>query len=344
MPKQYKYQKSFTFNGKRYNVRADTKKELEEKILQKKLSLHKDGGFIESNIRFSEWADTCLHTYKKVAPNTMKRYEYFVRSTITKYIGEMPISKIRPIDCQEVLNKQEGNSKYQITQVKQFLNFFFDKAVQNGLIKTNPAQYLEKPFGTKTERRSLTQEEREIFLRVSKATERFNIFLLMYYCGCRPAEAIKANGGDIVKKGDYHYLHIRGTKSKNADRMVPIPEEFYQRIKNTKKGLPIAPNDYGNYHSDSSYKRCFKSLKRAMNIEMGCKVYRNELIPPLPLDDDFVPYFFRHTYCTDLQKKGIDIRMAQKLMGHSDISLTANIYTHFDDDLMELAAQKINRV
>ena len=81
-----------------------------------------------------------------------------------------------------------------------------------------------------------------------------------------------------------------------------------------------------------------------MNIEMGCKVYRNELIPPLPLDDDFVPYFFRHTYCTDLQKKGIDIRMAQKLMGHSDISLTANIYTHFDDDLMELAAQKINRV
>lgn len=61
---------------------------------------------------------------------------------------------------------------------------------------------------------------------------------------------------------------------------------------------------------------------------MGCEVYRNELIPPLPLAPDFVPYMFRHTYCTDLQKKGIDIRTAQKLMGHSSISITAEIYTH----------------
>ncbi len=39
---------------------------------------------------------------------------------------------------------------------------------------------------------------------------------------------------------------------------------------------------------------------------------------------------FRHTYCTDLQKKGIDIRTAQKLMGHSSILITAEIYTHVD--------------
>ena len=63
---------------------------------------------------------------------------------------------------------------------------------------------------------------------------------------------------------------------------------------------------------------------------MGCEVYRNELIPTLPLAPDFVPYMFRHTYCTDLQKKGIDIRTAQKLMGHSSISITAEIYTHVD--------------
>ena len=63
---------------------------------------------------------------------------------------------------------------------------------------------------------------------------------------------------------------------------------------------------------------------------MGCEVYRNELIPPLPLAPDFVPYMFRHTYCTDLQKKGIDIRTAQKLMGHSSILITAEIYTHVD--------------
>ena len=71
-------------------------------------------------------------------------------------------------------------------------------------------------------------------------------------------------------------------------------------------------------------------------------MYRNQLIAPYPLADDFVPYNLRHTYCTDLQKKGIDIRTAQYLMGHSDISLTANIYTHADNSTTLEAARLIN--
>ena len=71
-------------------------------------------------------------------------------------------------------------------------------------------------------------------------------------------------------------------------------------------------------------------------------MYRNQLIAPYPLADDFVPYNLRHTYCTDLQKKGIDIRTAQYLMGHSDISLTANIYTHADNSTILEAAKIIN--
>ena len=80
-----------------------------------------------------------------------------------------------------------------------------------------------------------------------------------------------------------------------------------------------------------------------MNISMGCEVYRNELIPPYPLADDFVPYCLRHTYCTDLQKKGVDIRVAQYLMGHADIQMTANIYTHIDDSTVLDVAEKLNQ-
>ena len=76
-----------------------------------------------------------------------------------------------------------------------------------------------------------------------------------------------------------------------------------------------------------------------MNISMGCRVYRNQLIPPLALADDFVPYDLRHTYCTDLQKKGVDIRTAQYLMGHADIKMTANIYTHADNSTVISAAK-----
>jgi site-specific recombinase XerD len=75
---------------------------------------------------------------------------------------------------------------------------------------------------------------------------------------------------------------------------------------------------------------------------MGCKTHRNALIPPLPLAPDFEPYCLRHTYCTDLCKAGVDIRTAQRLMGHANISITADIYTHVDVNDIIQAGEKIN--
>ena len=60
-------------------------------------------------------------------------------------------------------------------------------------------------------------------------------------------------------------------------------------------------------------------------------MYRDQLIPPYPLAPYLVPYCLRHEYCTELARKDIDLRAAQKLMGHADVKLTANIYTNLDN-------------
>ena len=65
----------------------------------------------------------------------------------------------------------------------------------------------------------------------------------------------------------------------------------------------ISPNMASHKNNEKSYQRVGDYLKRQINISMGCRIYRNQLIPPYPLADDFVPYDLRHTYCTDLQKK-----------------------------------------
>lgn len=68
-------------------------------------------------------------------------------------------------------------------------------------------------------------------------------------------------------------------------------------------------------------------------------MYRNALVPPLPLAPDLVPYCLSHEYCTELARQGADVRIAQKLMAHSDIKLTANIYTNFNSDDILTAAK-----
>ena len=52
-----------------------------------------------------------------------------------------------------------------------------------------------------------------------------------------------------------------------------------------------------------------------------------------------MPYCLCHTYCTDLQAKGVPLKTASYLMGHSSIQVTADIYTHITEDALNEAAR-----
>ena len=341
--KKYKLSKTFTFEGKRYRVRADALDELYAKVAEKKYQLKNNLVVYDSAMLFSKWAEVAIETYKAgVGDRARKEMRIRVNKHLIPVLGNLPIGKIRPIQCQNILNDLEGYSKSYINKVYQDMRFIFSKAKENSMIRDNPAAYLIRPKGGTNHRRSITEAERRCLLDVSERDSCYVLFLLMLFCGCRPQEAIEAQMRDVEKSSGATLLHIRGTKTDNADRRVPIPQYLLDRLPKRSPFEHIALNRHGSKHSLASYKRLVARLRRDMNIEMGCRVYRNELIPPYPLAEDFVPYCLRHTYCTDLQKAGIDIRTAQKLMGHADISTTANIYTHQDKEMLLEAARKLN--
>lgn len=341
MAKEFNYRKTFTFEGKRYSVYADTEVEAEVKKALKLKELEEGRYVVKKDMSFERWAIICMETYRQpvVTEKTYENYMSILKRCVLKHIGHKSLGKIKPLDCQRVMNAQAGKSTYQINMTFRLMNFVFDKAVREKLILENPASALSKPKGNKKKRRAVTPAEREAFLKVSEDTDRFNVFLLMYYCGCRPGEAMISKGSDIEDVNGVPMLHIRGTKTEYADRYVPMPKALYERLKGIPHNEYLATNADGKKFTEQAYKRCWNKLWREMNIEMGCEVYRNELIPPYPLADDFVPYCLRHTYCTDLQKKGIDIRTAQRLMGHADIRMTANVYTHVDEESILEAAK-----
>ena len=349
MAKEYNYvRKTFTYDGKRYTVRGKTEKEAIIKMANRIRDLEDGTYIINGNTTVEVWANKCVETYKTNQSDiTRSTYLSRMNTCILSKIGSRPLKSIRPFDCQALLNDLQGSSQYQISAVYQMLRFIFSKAKINKLIADDPTLDLQKPRGTKEKRRALTEEEEKHFLAVTADSDQFLVFLLMYYCGCRTSEAKEAKGSDIRilsdGSGTYPVLHIRGTKTSNAVRDVPIPDALYERIKDTPASSYIAANQAGNKHTENSFKRAISSLKRAMNLSMGAKTYRNQLLEPLPFGEDFVPYCLRHTYCTNLCKQGIDIRTAQYLMGHSTIELTANIYTHTDSSTIMKAAEQMRK-
>ena len=334
----YKHRTTFTYQGKRYEVRAKTLEEMYMKKAKKLNDLKNQVIIYDEKISVDMWSIKALETYKSATQGLQSMIDRY-NKYVSPYIGKKPIKSIKSVECQQILNSCEGMSYSHCSKLKQELSFIFEKAVENQIIPTNPAKKLSMPKYTKGVRRSITEYEREHLMSCIEKDQAYLLFYIMLTCGCRPEEAINLIGNDIDHKN--RLLHIRGTKTKNSDRRVPISDALYDRIRHVKPFEPISPNRRGNKHSESSYKRLCEHLRRDMNISMGCKVYRNELIPPLPLAEDFVPYCLRHTYCTDLCKAGVDVRIAQKLMGHANISITAEIYTHIDVNDIKSAGAKL---
>ena len=345
MPKEYKVNNSFVYEGKKYYIHANTKEEAAVKKAMKLRDLEEGKVAVNGKMSVRAWTEKCIDTYKTGQKEiTRKKYVSRINHCILEHIGNMQLKQVKPIHCQDVINMQIGKSKTQINEVYQALNFIFKKAVENKLILENPAEHIVKPQGKKTNRRAITESERDHIIKVANTDRRYYLYLLMLFCGCRPSEAAECMGKDIVTIDGYPMLHIRGTKTANADRNVPIPNELYQIIKDTPKNEFIAQYSTGNKIEYDHRKRLWDSFKRQLNLSMGCHTYRNKLIPPYPVAPDLSPYCLRHTYCTDLARRGIDIRVAQKLMGHSTIELTANIYTHIDNNDLISAAKILNEI
>lgn len=342
--KRYKHRKTFTYNGKRYVVRADTLDQLAEKKAQKLLEL-KTHQQKESNLTVREWTERCIDVYKTNQSDvTRKKFVQRVNHCILENIGDYRVKDITPMRCQEVLNLQAGKSRTQINEVYQALKFIFSHAVFNDLIVKDPTRTLIKPKGTHNPRRALTDQERDVFLQVAPTDRRYYAFLLMYYCGCRPLEACECKGSDLYELDGQPMLHIRGTKTKNADRNVPVPMELWKLIKNTPKSEYIAVYGNGNRITTDNRKRLWRGFWNKLNIKAGTRTYRNQLQEPYLIPKDLTPYCLRHDFCTRLAKQNVDIRIAQRLMGHSDIKLTANVYTHVDDASVIDALGYNNRV
>ncbi len=85
----------------------------------------------------------------------------------------------------------------------------------------------------------------------------------------------------------------------------------------------VLPTVYENKH------RPFTDDERRMILETIPKHYAGTMVLTM------LCWGLRHTFCTDCQAAGVPINVAKEWMGHSDISVTAKIYTHMVDEVFE---------
>lgn len=318
--RRYPYRQTVVIDNKIHDVKAKTQEELESKV---ELLKQKYGVKDKPTITVSQWIPEALRLYKpNITKSALAGYTSKCNRHIVPIIGEYSLTEITPLQCQAVIASLSQYATDTQRKVKQLLIFIFSSAVRAGYIDTNPALNVTDPQSKPPQkRRTLTQKERQSIIDTIPEDPRYIIYGLMLYCGCRPSEAAGVTYEDISDG----VLHIRGTKTANADRYVPIPDLLQSMIPPQSESDYIATDNYGHMLSASSRRRLWIKFSTAAN-----------------LPEDVVPYCLRHTYCTDLMEAGVDIRVTSRLMGHASIAITNDIYTHIQDNDIAEAKTKID--
>ena len=407
MKKEYDYvRKSFVFDGERYFVRGKTEEEAIEKKIELKKKLDR-GERVNQHLKSQEqkrlsgdmsvkdYSEVWLDTYikpkirkagasKQKGTISQKSYEMYTQKLdgyILPSIGNMKLKRVTDTNLQAILNeeKKNGLSYSTCNKIKIVMNAMFSQAVKSRLITFNPADDLTVTAEAKGQRRSLTDEEREVIIEVSK-NHRCGLWVrFLLATGLRPAESAALQVYDI----DFttNLIHVSkaiesGTesvvgepKTKAGIRDIPITKAIADDLKAAVKGK--APAAYVFPQTDgvtmmttTCMSNNWRSFTRQVDLAMGAETTAHgHIYDPKDIDkngvplypdddgnprnghkiaDDLVLYCLRHTYCTDLQKKGVPLNIAKYLMGHSDIAVTASIYTHTGADEAIAAGQIID--
>jgi len=359
--KKYEYETvTFYYNGKQHKARGKTLREAHAKAAQKKIALETGALGLSGSMTVSRWADEWLETYKEqsVGEGQYKNYELYL-GIIKSSIGGMKLKDVKDVNLQKILNQRASpdaetgkcKSKSDLSKLRYTIKSLFKRARISRLIPYDPAEDLVLPASKDGTRRSVTQAERANILAMAESHYAGLWIKALLYCGLRPGETRALNWEHIdLDTRRIHVLQamkagttrIAGPKSDSSVRIIPIRDEIYDDLV-AARGLPYMPvftqPTTGKRHTKSSMACLWENFKREMDIVCGAVLYRNQIIAST-IAPDLVPYCLRHTYGTDMQDAGIPINVAKYLMGHSDISTTANIYTHISDDAIADAADK----
>lgn len=340
---------------------ARTSRELEEKVgevkTRLKLGIYANDGKMTFEKYAWHWYDTY---YKPKGGKTAEKYRGIIKKHLTG-IYDKRLSEITKSDIQQLINEQEGHPDTQ-RMIKITVNQILECAIDDELLYKNVSRKIKSPEQQKQSGgRPLTEHEKSVIATLKSEhaftdTEQLYIDTL-FVSGLRPEEALALTYNDVhncvidVNKALTWTggKVIKPPKSKAGFRRIDVPQWYqdelnaYRRSHNT---IYIFTGKNGDLLSQSTYRRFWIGIYNKINIKMGGtpKILKsNRVVDSGIAATDLTPYVFRHNYCTMLYYLKIDVKEAARIMGHSNIRITLDIYTHLDS-LKSTTQDKISTI
>lgn len=308
-----------------------------------------------------ELVDRYLKTKTGVRQSTRTGYVTVQRVLAKDPFGQKKIKNIKTSDAKLFLIKlqqEDGRGYSSIHTIRGVLRPAFQMAVDDDVLVKNPFafQLAGVLVNDSVTREAITREQMRKFLKFVHDDvvycKYYEVVYILFHTGMRISEFCGLTLKDIdlenriinidhqlQRTSDMRYI-IETTKTVAGTRKIPITEDVAQMFQAIieDREPPKTEKVIGGYTGFLFYDSDGNPLvamhwQHRFNHMVGRynDIYRVQM-------PNITPHVCRHTYCSNMAKSGMNPKTLQYLMGHSDISVTMNVYVHvgLDDAEEEL--------
>ena len=354
------YMARFMHDGKSHVLYNRSLTELKKELVDLKSKLL-NGTYVEENkTRLNDWFDEWHKTYcvinkkQSTAKDYMSTWNAKIRDS---ELGNTRLCDLRAEQIQNFLNglTDKYSSKY-IHLIRITLSLPITAAYKLQKIPRPIMDFVTEPKGKPNKKReALTKAEQETFKEYIKDSYLETFFLTALYTGMRSGELRGLQWNDIDYKANVitvqRSLHeekggtfrIDTPKTDAGKRTIPILPQLREVLKRQQAFykalggniLKLNNTDYVFTLGDNmpiTVQRTRREIQGTLKkIHEDNKEFR----------DNLVLHELRHTFCTNCAMAGMPPKVLQKIMGHSNISITLDVYTHIEEETKANEMEKI---
>ncbi|MBS7007034.1 tyrosine-type recombinase/integrase [Anaerostipes sp.] len=299
----------------------------------------------DKGMTVAQWSWKWFGIYKSHnATTTKESYYHTIRTHIIPTLGSIQLKNLRKSDIQQLLLSRSDKPETQ-KKIKLTLNQILETAIDDGLLYKNVARNIKLSIPkTKQKRRPLTDVEIKAIQTAHLTDKERALLLILRWTGARRGEALALSKTCINRKKNIvkieHSLtftqkgsELKEPKTFSSIREVDVPSEIIDELHQYIKSIDTfylftAPK--GGFYTKASFRRFWGQIIDKLNTAIGGDKNHRIIY-------NLTPHIFRHNYATMLYYAGIDTIDAKRLLGHSDIKTTLDIYTHLNKEKSQTA-------
>ena len=302
-----------------------------------------------------QWMDEWIDSYlPNVEETTRVGYKSKIRCYIKPAIGDILIQSLRAEHVQRMVNDMiaKGLSPKNIRDTFNNVNAAMKLAVKIRLIPYNPCEGVSLPKRKRYKAEVYSPKMMYSLLDEAKDTDMYLPILILLTVGLRRGELLALRWEDIdfkknilkvrrnMVRGENGFI-IKAPKTESGIRDIHLGDDVMKELELAKKEYTKDMLSYGAGFQNLGFvirQEDGSPLKPDSMTRKWTRFLESRGLPRIRLHD------LRHSNATALIQAGVNPRVVQQRLGHSDVNITLNTYTHVLPEMDEEAAAKLDSI